>query len=188
MTELPTSIPPVPLSIAARILRSTPAAINEAIAKKLYGCAPETVPGSRRIFQEHDIIGLRIYHHLCGNGLTYRDAGQIACIVMNWVLADVPPALELAEVRFPANFSYPHGIAVYRDADGNLVDSHGSPPKTDRELGSRSSLTIAVDLHIEDVRAVFKQLVDNGTVIIVKKPRPYEVEESFTCILAGEGA
>lgn len=165
--DLP-KIPNVPVAVAAAILRSTPAQINEAISKKLYPCAPSTVAGSRRIFRENDILGLRIFEHLIGTGMTHAVAGRVACDAVQWADGNTPEGLELVEVRFPNHASYWNGLGIYRTANGNLVTCHNETPPTDRELGVRSSLNVLVDLHLEDIRSVFQQKLDDGTITPVK--------------------
>ncbi|MCX2560559.1 hypothetical protein OQ252_03945 [Acetobacter farinalis] len=161
-------IPPVPAKVAAAINRTTQLAINEAISKKLYNCAPTTVPGSRRIFQELDILGLRVFFHLCDVGFNHNWAGRMACNVRMWASSDVPAGFKLVEVRFPHNFSYPSGIGIFEDKNGNLVDYKGQKPIPDHEL-ARSSISIAVSGHLEDIRMVFQQLIEEGVIAPVSR-------------------
>ncbi|MDN6714596.1 MAG: hypothetical protein L0L41_08285, partial [Acetobacter sp.] len=88
MTKKLPPIPPVPARVAAAINRTSQLVINEAISKGLYRCAPFTVPGSRRIFSEVDILGLRVFFHLAGTnfdeiqsfmGIDHKWAGEMAC-------------------------------------------------------------------------------------------------------------
>lgn len=163
MTKKLLPIPQVPVRVAAAINRTSQLAINEAISKGLYRCAPFTVPGSRRIFSEVDILGLRVFFHLSGTGFDHKWAGDMACHVRTWANSPAPSGLRLVEVRFPCNFSYPAGIPIFEDENGDLVDFDRNPPKADREM-ARSTISIAVDGHLEDIRVVFQQLIDQGVI------------------------
>lgn len=164
--DLP-KIPNVPVAVAAAILRSSPAKINEAISKKLYQCAPSAVPGSRRIFRENDILGLRIYDSLIGRGMTHAAAGSFACDAVQWADGNTPKGLELVEVRFPSHANYWNGLGIYRTANGNLVTVHNEAPPTDRDLGAGSSFNISIEFHLKEIRAIFQQKIDDGTIIPV---------------------
>lgn len=163
MTKNLQPIPPVPARVVAAINRTTQLSINEAISKGLYRCAPFTVPGSRRIFREVDILGLRVFFHLAGTGFDHKWAGEMACHVRTWANSPAPSGLKLVEVRFPCNLSYPAGIPIFEDKNGRLVDFDRNTPKSDREL-ARSTISISVDGHLEDIRVVFQQLIDKGVI------------------------
>lgn len=59
--------------------------LNEAIARGDYPCAPETVPGARRLFGEADFIALATYGALTNRGIPPRLAGGVACRVRETV-------------------------------------------------------------------------------------------------------
>ena len=64
---------------ACTIARIDPLRLNEAIHAGFYPCAPETRPGSSRVFNGDQIVSLRIYGVLLGLSLSAERAGAIAC-------------------------------------------------------------------------------------------------------------
>jgi hypothetical protein len=54
---------------------------NEAVHAGNYPCAPATAKGSRRLFNETDLIALYVYARLLEEGSAPRPAGVIACSV-----------------------------------------------------------------------------------------------------------
>jgi hypothetical protein len=64
---------------ACEIARIDPLRLNEAIHAGFYPCAPETRPGSSRVYDVDQIVALRIYGVLLGLSLSAERAGYIAC-------------------------------------------------------------------------------------------------------------
>lgn len=52
---------------------------NEAVADGYYACAPETVAGSTREFDELDVIGVYVFARMLDIGMIPRRAGPLAC-------------------------------------------------------------------------------------------------------------
>jgi hypothetical protein len=80
---------------------------NDAVAAGNYPCAPQTEPGSARVFWEPDLIALYIYARLVardkqaereGSGYPPRIAGSLACKVRE-VLQQQPNAQHVVVVR-----------------------------------------------------------------------------------------
>lgn len=57
---------------------------NDAVARGFYPCAPAT-EGARRKFSEFDLVGLHIFARLVNMGLSQKDAGRFACMMLNQV-------------------------------------------------------------------------------------------------------
>lgn len=64
---------------ACAIARIDPFRLNEAIHAGFYPCAPETRPGSSRVYDVDQIVSLRIYGALLSLSLSAERAGHIAC-------------------------------------------------------------------------------------------------------------
>lgn len=71
--------------LACAIAGIDPARFNELVHFGKYPCAPATVPGAARIFDENDIVALRVYSSLIGIGMTPEAAGNMACQVLNQI-------------------------------------------------------------------------------------------------------
>ncbi|KXV57325.1 hypothetical protein AD947_08805 [Acetobacter tropicalis] len=168
MPNLPKTIPPVSLAVAAVILRDTPAYLNDLIAKEIYPCAPHTTAGKRRVLDEVDVLGLRVFSHLAGSNTcsNQREAGKMACSVVHWMRSPMPAGSALHRVVFPTNWSYPHGVPVYKAEDGTLVGYDGEAPKDEETYGGRSATTVYVSLSLEDIRCIFRQKIEDGTLFI----------------------
>lgn len=61
---------------ACRLAKVNPYRLNEAIAAGFYPCAPQTKPGSRRMFSENDAVKLCVFGSLLGDGYPPRAAGK----------------------------------------------------------------------------------------------------------------
>lgn len=64
---------------ACEIARIDPQRFNEMIHAGHYNCAPETRPGSARIFDLDQIVALRIFGKLISMAVSPDRAGHIAC-------------------------------------------------------------------------------------------------------------
>jgi hypothetical protein len=65
--------------LACQIARIDPDRFNEAVHMGRYPCAPETRPGSARVFGVDDIVALTIYADQLASGLGGESAGAMAC-------------------------------------------------------------------------------------------------------------
>lgn len=75
--------------LACKIAGVDPDRFNEAIHAGHYPCAPETTPGSARIFDIEDMVALMVYGRLLERGVPPRNAGQTACGIHS-VLREFP--------------------------------------------------------------------------------------------------
>lgn len=57
---------------------------NDAVARGFYTCAPAS-EGARRKFSEFDLVGLHIFARLVNLGLSQKDAGRFACMMLGQV-------------------------------------------------------------------------------------------------------
>jgi len=64
---------------ACEFARIDPARFNEMVHARHYRCAPETRPGSARLFDIDQTIALKIYGDLLSMSVVPDRAGQIAC-------------------------------------------------------------------------------------------------------------
>lgn len=62
-----------------RVARLDRPKFNQAVADDYYRCAPPTVAGSVRLFQEDDLVTLYVFARLLELGVLPRRAGQLAC-------------------------------------------------------------------------------------------------------------
>jgi len=69
----------VKAKIACEIAGINPARFNEMIHAGQYTCAPETKPGSARIFNLDQIVALKIFGNLLSMAVVPERAGHIAC-------------------------------------------------------------------------------------------------------------
>ena len=68
-----------------RIARIERNKFNQAVSDGLYPCAPETKPGSRRLFEVPDLIGLHFFARMTERGELPRIAGSIVCRIIDEV-------------------------------------------------------------------------------------------------------
>jgi hypothetical protein len=73
----------VTVIVACRIAGINRDRFNEAVHAGHYPCAPTTAKGSRRLFDEEDLIALCTYAFLIEEGLPARTAGDLACRILN---------------------------------------------------------------------------------------------------------
>lgn len=66
-------------ALACELANLDPARFNEAAANGFYTCAPDTTPGSARLFDLDQTAALFIFGHLMKMGLSGRDAGGMTC-------------------------------------------------------------------------------------------------------------
>ena len=71
-----------------------PNRLNEAIARGDFPCAPVTIAGGRRVFDERDFVVLAIFGAMTGRGMPPRLAAEVACMAFAPVTNDpAAPAL-----------------------------------------------------------------------------------------------
>ena len=66
-------------ALACKIVQLDRLKFNDAVASGIYPCAPATMPGSARIFDEESLLPLYFFARLTEFGLTAAAAGRIAC-------------------------------------------------------------------------------------------------------------
>lgn len=64
---------------ACEVAKVHPDRLNEAIARGDFPCAPMTVAGGRRNFDENDFVLLALYGAMTARGVPPRIAGKVAC-------------------------------------------------------------------------------------------------------------
>lgn len=70
---------------ALRVVGMDRQRFNEYVSNGDYACAPDTVPGRARVFDESDMIALRIFAQEVEFGVSPRDAGRLACTVLDGI-------------------------------------------------------------------------------------------------------
>jgi len=88
--------------LACKIAGVDPARFNEMVHFGKYPCAPETNPGSARVFTEDDIIALSIFAELTELTISAEKAGWMACQVLGCI-REKP---EVTHVSFMRGKSY----------------------------------------------------------------------------------
>ena len=73
--------PRVKTALACEMAQLNRDRFNEAVAANFYPCAPETRPGSSRIFSIEDCVALYIYARLIDDGVPPNRAGAMICEV-----------------------------------------------------------------------------------------------------------
>jgi hypothetical protein len=66
-------------NIAMRVVNLDRLKFNQAVSDEYYPCAPMTVAGSVRLFEEGDLVTLYVFARLLELGVLPRHAGQLAC-------------------------------------------------------------------------------------------------------------
>lgn len=83
--------------LACKIAAVDPARFNEAVHAGNYPCAPQTIPGSARVFDIEDMVALHVYSRLLDQEIPPRRAGHMACGIRG-VLREHPGANRVLEV------------------------------------------------------------------------------------------
>ena len=73
---------------ACEITRMDPKRLNEIASLGIYTCLPETRPGASRIFDRNDLIALRCYVIMRGEGIPEAVCGKVACTVRGFLGID----------------------------------------------------------------------------------------------------
>lgn len=73
--------PKLSTTAACRVARLDRDRFNEAVAAKVFDCAPKTIPGRARYFDPDDMVSLWLYREMLDDGFTKERAGYIACKV-----------------------------------------------------------------------------------------------------------
>lgn len=111
--------------LACEIAGIEPARFNDAIHGNLFPCAPETRPGSARVFEIEDVIAMRLYRQLidpAGPRFAAEKAGGIACEIRERISDP-----EVKVVAYAVSTSGP-GKVVSRAVDvDDLIFADGSP-------------------------------------------------------------
>src|SRR5437870_718030 len=70
-------------AMACRIVNLDRVKFNDAVANKLYPCAPSTMPGSARAFTEEQLLPLFYFARFTEFGIPAGRAGHLACELNN---------------------------------------------------------------------------------------------------------
>lgn len=77
-----------PLNQALQFAGLDPQRFKDSVAKGFYPCAPETIRGSRRQFDEPGLIALTAFAALTEADISHKIAGAIACALLRRVAYD----------------------------------------------------------------------------------------------------
>lgn len=90
---------------ACRIANVDPDRFNEAVHAGNYPCAPQTSPGSARVFDVDDMIALHVYSRLLSQEIPPRRAGHIACSIRA-ILQEYPDTDRVVEVTLSSGLRH----------------------------------------------------------------------------------
>lgn len=134
---------------ACRVARIDRQRFNEHVAAGDYPCAPKTVPGRSRLFDESDLIALFVFAREVERGVKPGAAGSLACQVRE-TLTDRPDA----ETSVLADIvSGPHSQLV----------------QPDTKLAARWAIGVPLKLttyNVAGVRALVREGIEEQATII----------------------
>lgn len=90
--------PKLTTAAACRVARIDRDRFNEHVAADRFGCAPDTIPGRTRLFDQDDMIALWLFREEMEEGRDAITAGLIACAVAN-AARQHPEARAISYVR-----------------------------------------------------------------------------------------
>lgn len=91
----------------------------------------------------------------------------MACSVVGWMRTPAPANSVLHRMLFPTNWSYASGIPIYKTTDGKLVGRDGLSILEEEEYGGRSATTVYVSLNLEDIRFIFREKIEKGSLVMI---------------------
>lgn len=74
--------------VAMRITRMDRVKFNQAVNDGFYTCAPDAIPGVRRVFDLNDLVGLYFFAEMIRDDEPTRKAGQLACRIVEQLRRD----------------------------------------------------------------------------------------------------
>lgn len=141
--------------LAMKIAHADRQKFNEAVAGGMYPCAPETMRGSSRIFDEDDVIGLTVFSRLIDLGLTPRMAGSLACNFMS-TARNAPDEDRIVYVK-GAN-----GVGHFFTGSNYDPDIE----KKGRHYSMISPVVYSIDFNVGEIRKKFRTMVEEERMII----------------------
>jgi hypothetical protein len=152
------SLSHVTVILACRIAGIHRDRFNEAVHAGHYPCAPTTAKGSRRLFDEDDLIALYAYACLLDEDLSARAAGDLACKILNQVRSH--PRAMLAYIERGDDGRQETGPV--KNAEIRIVSGASS----DRPNGSKSLAVSYRVFDIGNVRKIIKEKIREESGVI----------------------
>lgn len=141
--------------LAMQITRADRQKFNEAVANGFYPCAPDTIRGSSRIFDENDLVSLFIFARLLEFGLPPRSAGSLACKFME-KSSNNP---EEDRIVFAKGISGAGHFFLGGEYDPDIE-------KKGRFYHGISPVAFTVDFHVSNIRAIIRREIEAERMII----------------------
>lgn len=135
---------------------------NEAVAAKLYPCAPATGAGQARILEYADLIGMDAFFRFSRMGFSQEVAGNLACELVDMVRRHPD------DDRFVIVWGAYGDTHVFRsiedDPEGGY--DHDHERKLNRIYHGLSPIIDAIDHRVRPVRERFQKLMDDEDNIV----------------------
>jgi hypothetical protein len=71
---------------------------NDAVRDNFFKCAPDTKPGSTRVFDHNQIVSVFIFADLLRMGVGAREAGTWSCLLYNAICRNEDPKATMAAI------------------------------------------------------------------------------------------
>jgi hypothetical protein len=118
-------------ALACRIVNLDRVKFNDAAANKLYPCAPATIAGSARIFDEPGLLPLYYFARLSEFGLPAGRAGALACEMANAAsLESSEPATRIIYVHGAWTSGFFVANRIKDPATGEIKDNYDPEHET----------------------------------------------------------
>jgi hypothetical protein len=143
-------------SLACRIVDLDRVKFNDAVASGIYPCAPGTLRGSARIFDEEALLPLYFFARLTDFGIHASKAGRLACEMASYARSD-HAALS------------PRIICVVSEIDTffaaeKITMPDGTVKIFDRNESQRTAFSI--DFHVANVRKLIADRLEEERNIL----------------------
>ncbi len=138
-------------NIACRVARVNPDRFNEIVASGDYPCAPQTTPGVARVFEEIDMIALRLFAMETESGTAAKTAGSLACRV-HGVLQQHPDTNRVYLSRTTEGVNYQAAVE-----NVNLESE---------QFGPGMPLHRTIIIHVGNIREQVRRALDDERSII----------------------
>ncbi|MEI6485473.1 MAG: hypothetical protein WCO11_04325 [Sphingomonadales bacterium] len=135
---------------ACRVARIDRQRLNEMISQGDYRCAPETVPGRSRLFDEADLIALFVFARLVEDEVRPSRAGFLAFRILDGLRAD-PEANE---------------ITIFHAMNNGMVRNINKPDSTAGLHLSGMAALFTQTFNIETIRQIVRQGIDEERGVI----------------------
>lgn len=154
-------------STACEITGMDPKRLNEVAHSGEYPCIPETRPGVARTFSVSDLIALRAFVVLTGNGITAAVAGRIVCAMRELMGADgyfASPTIEWIRVHLVApEFHDHHGEFMFSCNNDGVFHKHNIDKMT---LPANSNTTVSIHFDIAVMRSDIQASLENRQKVV----------------------